>query len=246
MWVQFLMGAMFLFLGIAIHKFKWYFLISGYNTMSKEKKTNVDTEGLGRLMGFYMYLNGGVLILLGVLSALDIWSGMTPFLAVIIVSTIYLLVKAQKYDHNLFDEKGKLKEGAGKQLIPVVVILLVVFLAVGALLIYVSRPTEVSITPQGLEIHGMYGEFHPWDVFDQADLSEELPRIERRTNGAAVGANLKGHFRTTELGDVKLFVHTRQPPFIYITVNGRTTILNSASEAETRELFEEIQRRLHQ
>ncbi|MDW7671779.1 MAG: hypothetical protein SCK57_05810 [Bacillota bacterium] len=57
-----------------------------------------------------------MLILLGILNALKIWSGMTPFLVVIVVSTIYLLLRAQKYDHNLFDEKGKLKKGAGKQL----------------------------------------------------------------------------------------------------------------------------------
>jgi len=244
MWVQFLMGAMFIFLGIAIHKFKWYFLISGYNTMSKEKKANVDTEGLGRLMGYYMYLNGGVLILLGILSALEIWSGMTPFLVVIILSTFYLLIRAQKYDHNLFDEKGKLKEGAGKKLMVPIVILSVIFIAVGGLLFYAYQPSEITISPQGLEIHGMYGEFHPWDTLDRAELHDELPRIERRTNGAAVGASLKGHFRATELGDVKLFVNTRKPPFIYITTRGRITIINTESEEGTRELFEDIHSRL--
>lgn len=35
---NFFIGGMFVFLGIAIHKFKWHFLISGYNTKSKEKK----------------------------------------------------------------------------------------------------------------------------------------------------------------------------------------------------------------
>jgi len=244
MWTLFLIGSLFVFLGIAIHKFKWYFLISGYNTMSKEKKTNVDTEGLGRLMGFYMYFNGGVLILQALLNALNIWSGMTPFLVVIVVSTIYLLVKAQKYDHNLFDEGGKLKKGAGKQLMFTAGILIVVFLAVGSLMIYVSQPTEVTISLQGLEIQGLYGESHPWDTFDQAELHENLPNIERRTNGSAVGANLRGHFRTTELGEVKLFVNTKRPPFIYITTLGRVTIFNAASEEETREIFEAIESRM--
>ncbi len=244
MWTQLLMGGLFICLGIAIHKFKWYFLISGYNTMSSKKKANVDTEGLGRLMGCYLYLNGGVLILLGLLNALEIWSGMTPFLVVISLSTIYLLIRAQKYDHNLFDEKGKLKEGAGKQLILTAVILVAVFLVVGVLMLYVSRPTEVSISHQGLEIHGLYGEFHPWESLDRVELHEELPQIERRTNGAAVGASLKGHFRTTELGDVKLFVNTRRPPFVYITANGRVTIINAASEEETKELYVDIESRL--
>jgi hypothetical protein len=57
-----MIGVFFILIGLAVHVFKWYFLISGYNTMSKEKKANVDTEGLGRLMGIYSYVNGGVFI----------------------------------------------------------------------------------------------------------------------------------------------------------------------------------------
>lgn len=245
MWLQLLIGGLFVFLGIAIHKLKWYFLISGYNTMSKEKKANVDTEGLGRLMGLYLYFNGGVLILMGILDALSIWSGMTPFLVVIVPSTIFMLIKAQKYDHNLFNEEGKLRKGAGKQLIVTASILIVVFTAVGGLMIYVSQPTKVTISSQGLEIHGLYGEFHPWDTFDRAELHENLPHIERRTNGSAVGANLRGHFRTTELGDVKFFVNTKRPPFLYMTTLGRVTIFNGVSEEETREIFEAIEEQMH-
>jgi hypothetical protein len=246
MWTQFLIGALFILLGIAIHKLKWYFLISGYNTMSREKKANVDTEGLGRLMGLFLYLNGGVLILLGVLNALDLWSGMTPFLVVIGFSTAYLLVRAQKYDHNLFDEKGKLKKGAGKKLIVPAAIVMIIFLAVGGLMFYVSQPTEVAILGDGLQIQGLYGEIHSWDSIDAVELHDELPRIERRTNGAAVGSSLKGHFRTVELGDVKLFVNASRPPFIYLTAGGRMTILNGASEEETRQVFEAIERRIRQ
>jgi len=56
---------------------------------------------------------------------------------------------------------------------------------------------------------------------------------------------LKGHFRTTELGDVKLFVKTSKLPFIYITTEGRMTIFNGVSEEETRQIFEAIEGRMH-
>ena len=69
-----------------------------YNTMSKEKKANVDTKGLGRLMGVYFYLNGSVFIVMGVLHALGLRPGMTAAIVIIGVSTVYLLIKAQKYD----------------------------------------------------------------------------------------------------------------------------------------------------
>ncbi len=241
MWIQFIIGGLLILLGIAVHRLKWYFLIAGYNTMSKDKKANVDTEGLGRLIGFYLYLNGGLLVLLGILNVLKIWSDMTPFKVLIGISTVYLLVKAQKYDHNISDEKGKLKKGVSKKLIGSLSMMMIIFLAVGGLLYYASRPTEVTISQQGLQIHGMYGEFHPWDSFDQAEIHEELPQIERRTNGSGVGANLKGHFRTTDLGDVKLFVNTERPPFIYITTDRRVTIFNGASEEETRQVFDAIE-----
>jgi len=65
MWF-FIIGAFFITIGLAVHVLKWYFLIAGYNTMPKEKKTNVDTKSLGRLMGIYSYVNGGVFIVVGV------------------------------------------------------------------------------------------------------------------------------------------------------------------------------------
>lgn len=49
----FLLSAVFVFLGLTVHVFKWYFLIAGYNMMPKEQKANVDVEGLGKLMGFW-------------------------------------------------------------------------------------------------------------------------------------------------------------------------------------------------
>jgi hypothetical protein len=68
MWILVTIGVIFIFLGFAVHKLKWYFLISGYNTMSKDKKKNVDTEGLGKLMGIYMYFVGSLFILIGISS----------------------------------------------------------------------------------------------------------------------------------------------------------------------------------
>jgi len=76
----------------------------------------VDTKALGRLMGAYSYVNGGVFIGMGILYALGLKPGMTPVIVFFGVTTVYMLIKAQKYDRNIFDENGKLRKGAGKQL----------------------------------------------------------------------------------------------------------------------------------
>lgn len=244
MWLYIIVGAFFIAIGLAIHVFKWYFLIAGYNTMSKDKKAKVDTDGLGRLMGIYSYVNGSVFIVLGVLYALDVKPLLMPAIFFIIISTIYLLIKAQQYDGNIYDENGKLRKGVGKQLALPVVIVVVVLIIVAFVMFFSSQSTKVTLLEEGIQIHGMYGDVYTWESIKDVKLMEELPTIERRTNGSALGSNLKGHFRTTELGSVKLFVNTQNPPFIYLETDDRYTIFNKKNESETQEVFEEILRQI--
>jgi hypothetical protein len=239
-WVYFIIAATFILLGLAVHVFKWYFLIAGYNTMPKEKKANVDTKSLGRLMGFYGYVNGIVFLVTGILHVLDIRVGMTPALIFCVVSTLYLLIKAQKYDGNVFDEKGKVRKGAGKSLAVTIGIVVVTFIGVAVMLFYFAQPTKVSFLEEGLEVHGMYGEIYAWEAIEEVELVETLPNIEVRTNGAAVGSHLKGKFRTTEYGAVKLFVDTKTPPFIYLKSSDKIVIFNLAESQHTEEAYQVI------
>jgi hypothetical protein len=240
MWLYILIGCFFIAMGLAVHVFKWYFLISGYNAMSKEKKANVDIKSLGRLIGFYSYFNGCIFIVMGVLYELGLKSGIAAATVIFGVSTVYLLFKAQRYDGNIYDESGRLRKGAGKQLILPAVIVAVTLIFVAVLMFFSSQPTKVTILAEGVQIHGMYGDIYEWDSIETVRLMEELPTIERRTNGSALGANLKGHFRTKELGSVKLFVNVKNPPFIYLQTDDGVTIFNMKDEAETQEIFKRI------
>ncbi len=189
MWFYILIGLLFIVIGLAVHVFKWYFLISGYNTMSKEKKAKVDTEGLGRLMGIYSYVNGGGFIMVGVLHALGLKPGMTPAIVFFSISTVYLLIKAQKYDGNIYDENGKLRKGAWKQFVLPVGIVVVALIFVAVLMFFSSQATKVTFLEEGVQIQGMYGDVYTWDSIKAVKLMEELPTIEMRTNGSALGSN---------------------------------------------------------
>jgi hypothetical protein len=243
MWFYIILGIFFIFIGLAVHVFKWYFLISGYNTMSKDKKANVDTAGLSRLMGIYSYVNGGFLIIMGVLQALGLKPVQTPAIVFFVISTVYLLIKAQKYDGNIYDKNGKLRKGAGKHLALPVVIAVVALIFVAELVFFSSQSTKVTFLEEGIEIHGMYGDVYTWESIKAVELMEELPTIEMRTNGSALGSNLKGHFRTKELGSVKLFVNTQKPPFVYLETDEGITVFNLNSAEETQEIFKEISRK---
>lgn len=240
MWIFIIIGLLFIFTGIAIHVFKWYFLISGYNTMSKEKKVKVDTKGLGRLMGIYSYFNGGIFIIMGILHALNLKPALTPAIVLFGISTVYLLIRAQKYDGNIYDENGKLRKGAGKQFILPVGITVATLIFVVFLMFFSSQSTKVTFLEEGLKIHGMYGDVYNWDSIEDIELIEKLPTIQLRTNGSAVGSSLKGHFKTKELGSVKLFVNAKIPPFIMFSTDNRVIIFNMENDDETREIFKEI------
>ncbi len=240
MWFYLLLGIFFIFMGLSVHVFKWYFLISGYNTMPKEKKANVDTAGLGRLMGIFGYFNGGVSLIMALILALGFKPIHTVAIVIFVISTVFLLIKAQKFDGNIYDKDGKLRKGAFKEFIIPVVIGVVTLVFVGVLLFFSSQSTKVTVLEEGLEIQGMYGDVYTWESIRYVELIEELPTIELRTNGSALGSNLKGHFRTTELGSVKLFVDTSKPPFIYLETDEGNIIFNLENEKTTREMFEEI------
>jgi len=240
MWFYIIIGVLMIFLGLSVHVFKWYFLISGYNTMPKEKKEKVNTEGLGRLIGIYFYSNGGISIAMGVLNAIGVKFVFLPVVIFFGISTVYMLIKAQKYDGNLYDENGKLREGVWKQFVMplgVVIVSLIFFIV---LIFFSSQPTKVTFIDKGLQIHGMYGDIYAWDSIKAVKLMEELPAIEMKTNGSALGSNLKGYFKIKELGSVKLHVDTQKPPFIYLETNDGVVIFNLTNEDETQKIFDEI------
>ncbi len=240
MWISIIVGVTFILIGLAVHVFKWYFLISGYNTMSKERKEKFDIEGFSSLMGIYGYANGIVFLGAGIMTALDFEANMTIPFTFLILSTIYLLIRGQRYDGNIYNKEGKIRKGAGKQLALPLIITIGTTIFVVVILFISSKEVEVSFNQDNFEIHGMYGDTYSWETIDSATLHEELPTIERRTNGSALGSKLKGHFRTSELGQVKLFVDKSISQYIYIESDKGITIFNKNSEDETITVYEKI------
>lgn len=237
-------GLLFIGLGRAVHKLRWHWLIAGYNTMPKNKKANVDTDGLGRLIGFYAYGLGVGLMTLAVLVAFGAAWIMTPALMLFAVTTLFVLVKAQRFDHNLFDERGKLRKGAGKEMAWSFggVALVLALLIVGT--VFFAKPAEVLVGQDNIKIAGLYGGSYALSNIQSVELKDELPVITLRTNGLALGSILRGHFRAKDLGSVRLFVDANKPPFVYMHTNSGLIIFNTDSSDKTREVYMTIKVRL--
>lgn len=242
MFFYLLMAATMLIMGLVVHKGKAYFLISGYNTYSKEKKENVDVVSLGRLMGYYGYSNAAAFFIAGMFRVFGSETELIPVLVFFGLSTMVLIVRAQKYDGNMHDEQGMMTRKGKIQTYLIVIILGGTFLFVGYMMYASSRDTRVTIDESGMEIHGMYGDTYLWTEVKELALLEEIPEITRRTNGSAIGSMLRGQFRMKEFGSVRLFIDADVSPYISFVQDGKRIIFNLGEESKTRELFEQMKK----
>ena len=233
-------GGTMLLLGLLVHKAKLYFLISGYNTYSREKKENVDIISTAKLIGYYGYSNAAVSFLVGILGYAGIKIGIIVPIAFMMITTIILLSRIEKYDRNMYDEDGQMKKSSKAQIFLFIIILGGTFLFVGAMMFSSSRDTSVAINEKGIEIEGMYGASYAWSSMTELTMLEDLPEIIIRTNGSAIGSKLRGNFRMEELGAVKLFMDAEVPPYIYFEHEGRIVIFNLGEEEKTEEFYKKM------
>lgn len=231
-------GALLVLLGYLIRYRRMYFLISGYNTMSAERRKLVDTEGLGRLMGNTLFAMGGLVFAgLALIAARLATAGLIVMLTIVPV-IVYLLIAAQKYDGNTRDESGRMKTGSKILIAGIIAFILTLTGGIAYSLDYNSKPVTVVITGQAIEIKGMYGLSIDRSAIKSITLQEKLPAILLRTNGLAVGSHLKGHFTMEMFGSVNLYIDRNIPPFIVIQTDGQSIIINQVSSADTKALYE--------
>ena len=151
------------------------------------------------------------------------------------------MIKSQKYNGNLYDESGKLRKGASKKAKIPLTITIVTLIGVSTLLYFSLQPTNITITDNTLKINGLYGETVAFESIEQVTLLDQLPEISMRTNGSAIGSQLKGHFKFKNGMKAKLFVDSSKPPFISFVSNDLRIIFNLDTKEETENLFEQLQ-----
>jgi hypothetical protein len=231
MWVFFLMAGTFLLIGILIHALKMEFLISGYNTMSKEQKEKVEIEKVGKAVGLYGYINAAVFAVMGILSYLNVNVQITYGLIFMAISTAYLIKYLRRFDHN---EKSA-RSAKYSSFVTIAVIGVVAIM-----MLISSRPVGAVIGEEGLTIKGMYGDTYSWSEMENLQLLDQMPEVGMRTNGAAIGNRLTGHFNLKDSGSAKLFVDISKPPFLYFESNGKSIIWNGKDSIETQTIYGEI------
>ena len=235
MLVIFFTAALLLVMGIGIKYFKWHFLISGYNTMSKDKKKNVDVDGLGKLMGNFLFLMSFILLFSGGMDFLAYKLASLISMMTIMPLTIVLIIMAQKYDHN----RKKKREKTG--LIAIISVVFGIFVLVSGFLIVATLNPKVELSDEKIEVSGLYKRDISITDIKSVSLEEIMPRVVRKTNGMDVGYSLRGSFKLEgEDNNSTLFVLQNNPPFIHIRTGDRLYIINFKERGRTTELYKKI------
>lgn len=234
-------AVLLLALGTALQFGKAYWLLSGYNTMSKEKKKNVDAEGLAQFSARLCYGMAGIILLAALFLYLEqSVPAMLMFFALLPLS-IYAIFKSQKYDGNTRNEDGSMKKSTKIMLGVFTGFMVIVAAAVGALLYFGSLPAEYWVGEDTLQITGMYGEKIAYEEIAAITLEEKMPELQYKTNGSDLGDIKKGYFSARDLGRVKLFLDdASRPPYIYVEAASGWRIMNKKDPVETEELYQKL------
>lgn len=231
-------------IGLLIKYKKAYWLISGYNTMSAEKKRKVDVEGLGKLMGNMCFVMAGIISVSAALLFFKETALGGIMFAFLIPVIIYTLIKAQKYDGNAVDAQGRMRPKSKVSLGLIIGLLAAVTIGVGVLLYFSARPTEYALQDGTLKISGMYGQTVQVSEIKNLELRDSIPNIVFKTNGSGLGNKCKGYFKLKDMGEVKLFVGLSKSPYIYFENGAEKIILNCEDSGKTKELYKALSKEL--
>lgn len=227
-------------IGIAIKYFKAYWLISGYNTMSKSKKKNVDIKSLGNFVGNIAIVIGGIIVLASALMSARQGLAAGVVFSLLVPVSIYTVIKSQAYDGNTKNPDGTTKTRTKLFVGAFVGFLILIMVGVSSLIYLSSKPAQYSVQGDTLIISGLYGEKIRLSEIEEIVLKDRLPEIQFKSNGSALGAIKKGNFSLKEIGQAKLFLDSDQPPFIFMDVGSGLRIMNTAEPEKTKELYEKL------
>ena len=244
-WTDLIMGAILMLTGWLVYKFPM--MISGVNTMSKERLAKVDLEGLKRVMRNALLISGAVIILFGGLSTLvHIPEGVhfALIMAVIFGMVVAVILLSRRYDAGMQGEEGRKERRKSRiTLIIVAVILLatVIFFFVG------TKPAKVEVSEDYIMAKGGgYSASIPLNDITEANVLTDWPDFPVRTNGIATDDVGIGHFRKKGGESCMLFVCADGGPLLEVrTVDGKLYYLNCATEEETLEMIEKVKEAIH-
>lgn len=226
------MAVIFLILGVAIGKYKCYWLISGYNTASKEKKQKIDIENTGKFIAKMSYIVAAINFS-GALAAYFFQSSKSILISIFLMLIVifYYVWKAQKYDHSSNAKVSKI----------ILVVTMVLVIAINIPIFYAAnKSSDVEVSKDSIKVTGTYGRTITKESVTEIKLIDNIPEIKMKTNGIGLGKIQKGNYKLEGINKGVLFLENNDGPFIQITTKSYTVFINYKDDAKTLDIYKKI------
>lgn len=212
-----------------IVKQKQYSLISGFSKRSNEEKEYLLEQGymdaLKKLLvtTFWLFFISVLLYWLSI--PLGFETGIVIFLMYLLIGMIWI----QRYEVPAKRKKMYWITGS-----------IAIVISIGMLfLTYIGwSENDFRVDNDTFVVSGLYGVKWSFDEIEEVQLLSELPEVEMKTNGFAMGSRLKGHFHLESPYETGLlFIHAHHPPYLLIKTADMYLIANTTNSQETEEIF---------
>ncbi len=229
-------GLLLIILGWLLAKKEMYWMISGYNTMSKERKKLVDVEGLARFLAKHLYVMGFIFLLAALFISINLEYLTLAIIFLLLPQTIILIIKAQSFDQGAKNENGGYKTSAKLT----IGFMILVFVGVAFLLFRSLTPAEIIIGNDSLEIEGLDGKQILYETIQEVYIEETRPNIISRNNGTSIADIRKGHFTLDNRRRALLFLEPDNPPYLFIITERDRIIISRENREQTEQIYREI------
>ena len=226
-----IMGAFFIICGLLIHKFKLYWLIAGYNTMSKEEKSEVDIKELARNMGIMFYLIATIFIIC------SFFRNQFPNVEIIamISMTAILIIgifRAQKYSHTKQKDKSESIATLFIIGIPVLISLFVIF--------NTMRPIKIELKNDRIIVDSSAIKY---DDIKDIKLIDKFPKMDK-SMGSGIGSYRRGTYKVDGIGSCTVYTDSEKDSILKIKTDNKIILVNSKS-SDINDIYKKISNKIN-
>jgi hypothetical protein len=118
--------------------------------------------------------------------------------------------------------------------------LVVVVIVVIALMVTARVENDIRQDGGSLRISGIYGTTLQKEDIESVALTDSMPRIERRINGASIMSIHKGIYRLAGITRTRLYIHTAGGPYLRINSVDQVIFINYRDVQKTQTAYADI------
>ena len=239
-WTDIILGVSLMLVGLLVYRNPM--LISGVNTMSNERLSKVDLDGLKSAYRNVFLICGGAMLLFGGLSFfvhVSMGVHLIVFSVMMMALVVACVLLSKRYDLGLQGEEGK-KERK-KNWIGIII----AFVVLAAMLVFFfkgNKPATIVVSEDYITAKGSgYSASIAISDITEANVLTNWPDISIRTNGIATENVGIGHFRLKNGESCMLFLSVDGGPVLEVrTIDGKLYYLNCATEEKTLAMMAEV------